>query len=271
MEFKESILFILRRTIWSGRATRADLMEAFPISEATASRAMKRACLRWPGVLVRKPKHVEAFLQVVPPPEASASRMLELLEQTPFSFAQTGLKVPDELRIAGFKIRQANPFDPQVAGTLIHATIRGVQLDLMYVGLRYGEAARWRSVMPLSFDTFQGQWRLHAHDLESAGFPVKSFVVSRMLDAQVSMNKKPKGLRLELGEIPVRRYRAKLNPRMTADQRLVIGRELGLNAKGEALISDSAFFYFKKTYMESHLEGEESIVWPLVVELERMT
>lgn len=154
---------------------------------------------------------------------------------------------------------------------ILRATILNARIDIRYVGLRLGESARWRSVVPVALNDFQGQWRVTAHDLEVIGFPLKSFVLPRILDARASLEKTPKGLRLQTGDVAVRRYKIKLNSRMTADQKIAIGRELGINKRNEIMLSDDAVFDFRKTWMESELGSDLTFVWPLVVELNRVS
>ncbi|OYV39763.1 MAG: hypothetical protein B7Z80_06385 [Rhodospirillales bacterium 20-64-7] len=153
---------------------------------------------------------------------------------------------------------------------ILRTIILNARIDILYVGLRLGESARWRSVIPVALNDFQGQWRIIAHDLEADGFPIKSFVLPRILDAHASIEKTPRNLHLQTGDVAVRRYAIKLNPRMTADQKTAIGRELGINRNNEIMLSDDAVFDFRKTWMESELGSDLTFVWPLVVELNRV-
>lgn len=279
MNYNRSELFIIRRCIWSGRTTRADLMLGFPSSTATATRALDYAATRWPTILQRKPKWLEAL----PHPEiparirlqVDARCMMRLIQEDPARFDLIGLTM-DELHVVSSHLKQdvILTMDGGLLEVILRATIRNAHLDIRYVGLRIGEMARWRSVTPVALNYFQGQWRLSAHDLEATGYPLKSFVLPRILDAQISTDKQPKGLRLQTGDVAVRMYSIKLNPRMTDDQKTAIARELGINDQGVISLSDDAVFDFKKTYMDSDLDqgsGQSpSIVWPLVVNLQRL-
>ncbi len=260
-----SLRFILRRSIWWEKVTRYDLMEAFKMPEASASRTLAEACEKWPSTLVRKKRHVEAAPHCPIPPEASSETMLHLLEAMPDSFADTGLRVPDELRIAGTLIRKPLPIPAELTDLLLQATIQSKMIDIRYVGLKYGDKARWRSVLPLSLDSFQGQWRIHAHDLEVVEFTVKTFVAHRILEARASLGNLPKNLKMGLGELNYRRFKISLNPRLTKDQKMAVARELGLDDKGVIQLNETEVFYFRRTYVDIELKNDEQTVCPLVV------
>jgi len=242
-------------------------MDAFEMPMASATRALSEACERWPGVLIRQKRHVEVAAHAEAPEEASSQTMFRLLEVMPESFADTGLRMPDELRIAGTMIRKPLPMPTGMTELILKATIQSKVIDLRYVGLKYGDKARWRSVVPLSLDFFQGQWRFYAHDLEAKDFIVKTFVLTRVLDARASLQSLPKNLRLAQGELRQRRYQITLNPRLTKDQKLVLAREIGLDEKGTIQLNETEEFFFRRTYLDMELKTNDQTVWPLVTEM----
>jgi len=270
MNYHESSLFVLRRCIWVGRTTRADLMQAFGVPSATATRTLSYAVSHYPLTLRQKPKWVESIPHAAIPTPASAGVLLRLLGENPYQFAVTGLK-PSELNVVITRLKHdvALSVDNAVLTLLLRATIHSTRIDIRYVGLRLGESARWRSVVPVALNYLQNQWRLMAHDLESTDFPLKSFVIPRILDAQLTTEKRPRGLRLQTGDIAQRVYKIRLNSRMTTDQKIAIQRELGINQNDEITLADNVLFDFRKTYMENEIKADANIVWPLVVELQR--
>ena len=260
------LLFILRRCYWKGKTSRQEVMEAFEMPMASASRALVEACEKWPGVLIREKRHVMVAPHAVAPLEANSQTMLHLLEMLPESFADTGLR-PEELRVVGTMIRKPSPMSKEMTELLLKTIIQEKALDILYVGLKYGDKARWRSVVPLSLDPFQGQWRVRAHDLEVEDFPVKTFVLSRILDARISLKDRPKKLILEQGELSQRRFQITLNSRLTKDQKVVVAREIGLDEKGVILLNENEEFYFRRTYVDVELKTSDQTVWPLVTKM----
>jgi len=214
---------------------------------------------------------VAAIPGVEPPIEACAERMLDLFALPDPGFSITGLRMPAELRLVEASIRySALPFGGP-AGVILRGAIRTDVLDVLYVGLRLGENARWRTVVPVALERFQDNWRLRAHDIEKNDFPLKSYNLSRIFDARPSDARIPKGFFPATGDSAIRRYRVRLNPRMTEDQRTAVMRELGINGKGVVRLTEGEVFDFRRTYMDSDFERRDKrIVWPFVVEMERV-
>ena len=280
MKNKPQIYFILRRSLWKGKVTRSDLMKAFEYADlktATASRIMDEALVRYSSILQRKPKWIEPVPHPQIPasiwPQVSAGCMLQLLESVPDRFDITGL-LPEDLYVIQTSLRHDISRDADmesIIDLILRATISCAIIDIQYVGLKMGENARWRSVAPVSLRHFNGQWRIAAHDLEADDYPLKFFVLPRILDAKVSFTKTPKTLRRQTGDVVMRRYEVKLNPRMTQDQKTVIMRELGVDKNDIITLADDAVFDFKKQWMDNDLTREKpDIVWPLVAELKRI-
>ncbi|WLQ14268.1 hypothetical protein O5O45_31615 [Hahella aquimaris] len=265
--------FILRRAIWWGRVTRKDIVNACKLSPPTANRVMEYALSRaeWKSVLVRKPKHIEIALRAPIPRDASALTMLKLLEIDPYNFALIGLRVPDELQIIEVILRNPVQVTSNTAHEIIRATIQKRPLDIRYVGLRIGESGRWRTIVPVAFEVFRGQWRIRAHDLEDLSFKVKTFVVARILEAAFSEREKPKSLLLETGHSATPRYLVKLDPRLTPDQCTALRQELGLNSGGEIQLSEDALFDFQRSYMDKANNQPDHIIWPPVVDLQKQS
>lgn len=271
MNYDLSVLFILRRAIWYGRVTRSDIIEAFDTTQATASRALEHAAtrLQWKNILIRKAKYIESALRVIPPYQASAKTMLQLIEQDPYNFQTLGLRSPTELRIISSHIKAEQAFDETVAHTLLQATIKHWFIDIRYVGLKKGENARWRTIAPVSLECLQGQWRVYAHDLEAAHYPLKFFVFSRIFQAELSKCKIPSRFIWAQGELPKHRYHVTLNPLLTADQKMALQRELGLDNNYHVEMTLPDTFDFKKNYMEGVVEPEKDVIWPIVIDLQR--
>lgn len=310
MNYKESRLFILRRCLWLGRAQRSDVLRAFgkTASAVTASRAIDDAVHMYPSIIARKPKWVEKINHAKIPdilrPLTDARCMMRLIQSDENNFKEIGL-LPNEINFVKTRIRHnvLTPFDSAshqfdidpILDIVLRASILNERIDILYVGLKVGEKARWRSVTPVVINDFDGQWRVYAHDLESSGFPLKHFVIPRILDARISFEKNPKKLHLQTGTVKTSRYHVTLNPEMTSDQKKAIGRELGINKDGEIFLSDDALFDFKKKWLESSITGglsfgangansagqnngakiesggleQSRFVWPLITDLEK--
>ena len=257
----EPDLFVLRRTVRYGMTTRADVREAFgTIGTTRASQALNYAAMHWPRTLERTGKAVKLRDDAETPPEASEVQLMDCLNNGWLEFRHTGLR-PTELPVERIRWTAPNPERAGVLSAVVEAIAHEKILRICYVGLREHECARWRRVYPTGLERLGEQWRLVAQDLDAEGHPVKTFVLPRILAAEVSAERRPGSMVRQGPEdrpisIPVH-----LNPRLTDDQRRVLTHELRIEEGRVIVPKRGEFEYFRRFADEPVSEG---VVWPLL-------
>lgn len=255
----EPDLFVLRRAVRYGVATRADVREAFgKIGTTRASQAMDYAALHWPKTLERTGKAVKLRGGAEIPPEAGEAQLMECLDNGWLEFRQTGLR-PSELPVERVRWTTPRPERPGVLSTVVAAIAHEEILRICYVGLRERESARWRRVYPVGLERLGEQWRLVAQDLDAEGYPLKTFVLPRILDAEATTERLPRDMVRLAADNQRVSFPVRLNPRLTEDQRRVLTHELRIENGLVILPKRGEFEYFRRYADEPVNEG---IVWP---------
>lgn len=255
----EPDLFVLRRAVRFGVATRADVREAFgKIGTTRASQALDYAALHWPRTLERTGKAVKRRDDAEIPPEAGEAQLMDCLDNGWLEFRQTGLR-PSELPVERVRWTAPEPERPGVLFTVVGAIAHEEILRIHYVGLRENESARWRRVYPTGLERLGDQWRLVAQDLEAEGYPLKTFVLPRILDAEATAERRPRDMVRQAPDDRQVSVPVQLNPRLTEDQRRALAHELRIENGRVALPKRGEFEYFRRYADEPVNEG---VVWP---------
>ncbi|MCX8016767.1 MAG: hypothetical protein N2690_02515 [Rhodocyclaceae bacterium] len=270
-------IFILRRATWFGRCKIADLTEAFGITPQAASRDLTRAPTLWRldgrDLLVHERGAVRRILGLQEHPQAAPFVMLELLRRGA-PFQESGLREHECLTLR----QPLNGLQPDIQAhlaailrALIRLEIRPNQviqrtLDIQYVGMKAGETVRTRWIAPVGLEFDGAQARLWAHDLQAPGYPLKSFVLSRIAGASLSARQMPGDLSPEL-ELPKEKVclQATFDARLTKDQRDAIARELSLDPNGRTMTARHRVFHLQRFYAQSNTATET--IWPPLVSL----
>lgn len=262
-------LFILRRAFWFGRVNRNDVVRAFNVSPNLATNDLNRSVSHWVGLLTKEGrKGITRLPGPQIPPEAASNIMLRLFEANAEPW-ETGL-FPEDLHVlAG----AAHVFrgEGDHAEVITLACIRHTPLEILYVGLRKNESAKWRMVMPRALDFTGTQWRLAAHDLEAEELSLKIFAFSRIINVRNanSLNKNicvPMAATLE----PTA-YQVRLSPELTTDQIRSITREFGISERGTILLRKNQAFEFKRDFCTEKPEGMKDVVWPVFTDAKEVT
>lgn len=266
---EERQLFILRRAFWFGRVKRSEVMDVFKISDNQASLDLKRAVFeRWKPYIRRDGltghSGVVPIYGVQAPAEASASKMLSLFERHA-EYNETGLSQSEfNLLVCKAPVYRAND---SLLEVVMQACIHSLPIEILYVGLRKDEEARWRQVLPNGMEFTGRQWRLIAQDISDE--KQKTYVLPRILSARtISITSKIKKInRIGIGEAE-ELYTVTLNSEMTKDQVSAISNELGVD--GSYLKINSRNVYeFRKLYCDDR-SGLEHIVWPVVKDIKKV-
>ncbi len=254
-----------------GRCRRADVDRAFGTDRSPnrASKIIGQAVRQWSEELYRSPRiGVFPNRRVPVPPPAHATVILDLLARNAPPL-ETGL-FPDE----GTPILKPTPatagaMSESATQAVLNAAVREVPLEILYVGLRRGESARWRTVWPRALEFTGLFWRIHAQDLDDAAgaYPIKTFVLARVMDARAAANwKTPQGFRPRSVVRDRQRLRVHLSDALTADQAAAVCTQLGIR-DGVMMWPDHALHAFRREFTDLPVPAE--IVWPVITRLEK--
>lgn len=255
----DPVLFVVRRAFRVGAVRRPDLVDAFGMPEASASRVMQAALQHYPQLLTKQGHVVQPAIGAIPPAFAGESDLMETLDRVGNDYSRTGI-AEKELSVTHVKWASSLPAKPGLMLPLTRAAIEGRPVRLKYVGLKHGESARWRFVLPLGLERMGDQWRLVATDLEAPGYPTKVFVLARVLDLLDQHEKRPRGVLWGVAGDKTVSVQVTLNPRLTADQKHAVAHEMGL-ADGVAHIPQRSIFEYRHRFASS--EPRSGVVWPL--------
>ncbi len=265
---QEGMLFVLRRAVRFGKVVRGDVIEAFDgdFRATKASALMSDAAGRWPDTLERRGHKIALRPNPKIPPEASEEDLMKSLDYGQTEFRRIGLRVPDELGVVVVKWTRALPRQPGAFSVIVTGLIRYRPIELLYVGLRRNEQARWRRVLPITLEKMGDQWRLIAQDLDDgdAAYPVKVFVLPRILDARAADPKLPDHIIRQDYSDPCARIPIRLHPALTPDQRAAIRHELMIQHNQITIARRSMFELLRRF---SDLPARADAVWPLIYPL----
>lgn len=269
MRDREGLLFVLKRAVRFGKVVRSDVIRAFDgdFRATKASALMSEAAARWPETLERGSHEIVLRPNAKIPREASEEDLMKSLDYGQTEFRHIGLRVPDELGVLVVKWTHALPRQPGAFSVIVTGLIRYQPIELLYVGLRKNEQARWRRVLPITLEKMGDQWRLIAQDLddEAAAYPVKTFVLPRIFDARAADPILPdRIIRQDYSDkrarIPVR-----LNPSLTPDQQTAVRHELMIQNHQISIAERSKFEMLRRF---SGLPARNDAVWPPIYPLD---
>jgi len=183
----EEARFVWRRAFRKGRVRRADVMQAFGVADTTATNVLKEAVASSSGWLIRKPKWVEPCVELAetPPHWASAADLLDALDAGEIGFWRTGLDGDqEELSVQYTSWTRRRPLCPRALDSVVMALVGQRLCEIEYVGLRHGERARWRRVLPHAFERVGDEWRLVAEDIDAVEKKARSYVLAQIVGAR---------------------------------------------------------------------------------------
>ena len=268
-DYDSDALFVLRRAFLFGVCRRADVNRAFDThsSPNRAGKILKWATIRWPAMLLYAPKRGVFPRDGVPtPPEARASAILELLERGADP-RQTGI-FPGE----GVPILRPEPMKPTAGSDLatqvvLEACLQEKPLRMLYVGMRQGETARWREIVPRGLEFTGLYWRLHAQDLgdKEKDWPMKVFVLARILEALPSNRKIDPSFRPRFVTKTHQRFRVSFSEHLTEDQCRALSILWGIQ-DGKLRLPRHGVYDFQRNYTD--IPPPSDIVWPPITRMD---
>lgn len=251
--------FVLRRAFRFGRVTRSDVIDAFPeFSYSKGGMVLNRCLETHAQALVRVGKSVVPSARATLPAVASEQDLLNALRHGLFEMRFTGLR-PEELPIQKAAWLALGPTKPGALLTITHAIAHQSGVEIRYAGLRQGEVARWRQLFPLGLEQVGMQWRLIAQDLLADDFPVKSFVLSRVMDAAPMVERLPKTFVPQSETDRQVTVSVAFDDRLTLDQREVLAHELNIH-QGKVTLNARARWEFERQF--GGASAHDDVVWP---------
>lgn len=257
-------IFIIRRAFWTGRAQRGDVVRAFDVSPNLASMAIGEAATSWRSHVRRVGRMGISPLPGVPTPDiASASTMLQLFERHA-SQRETGI-FPEELTV----FCGTSPIyrgDENTTESLLRACLNHTPVEILYVGLRKAETARWRLIVPVALDFTGAQWRLSAADADKECSQVKTFALARILGVRAATRSaKDTGIATGAhGELTT--YKVTLSSELTPDQVRAVRQEYEINSGGRMRLRKNIEFEFKRDFCLKR-PPLQHITWPVFIDI----
>jgi WYL domain len=252
--------FIVRRAFRHGSASRADLMKAIDISSATATRIMSETIIKHGHILQRNGHDILPKPLAKCPSYADEADFLTSIDMGKTDPVSTGL-FEDEIPIIHVSWTNSMPLRPGTLQTIMTAIQRRKQIDIVYIGLTLDQQPRNRKILPLGLEKMNDQWRVVAQDMESPDFPVKVFVLPRIMAASMSISstripyvKGHTDLQSKLAVI--------LNQKFTSHQKQVLEHELNVK-DGKISVTTRSLHEFKRRFADT--PTSKNIVWPPLV------
>lgn len=263
--------FIWRRAFRSAQrcVVRADLMNAFDMSGNKASALLTNVANESDGSMVREGNKVIAKGWASPPFFAGEVDLMDHISRGLTDIEFTGLK-PDELPINRVVWSQNLPSSPGALQKIVSCICTKKPIWILYVGMDKGNAGNWRRVMPLSLDCLGEQWRVSAQDLklEKEHYPVRTFVLTRILDAKDDLEKLPSKFIRASGFDVNRKIPVEFNPLLTKEQMSVLKHEFLIKTGRVDLPERSVYEFFIK-YAGNEVSSNS--VWPPIRQIDTST
>lgn len=266
--------YAIRRLVRRGCLAMSDIVRAVGCSKVAAIAVMKDLESRYPDVIVRNGPR----LFVTSPPQSwldvvTDEQLMEAIrnggdeiETGLITKASSGKKV--ELPI---KIHTWSSGEPpagvmtQIAKCLMQRDPldHRSSMEIKYVSMKRGESAKWRRIVPIGLERVLDQWRLIAQDMASPNHPVKTYVLTRIMESRPSVEPLPPKFKLKLfGNIQFMSD-ITLNRELTTDQENVIRKELSINKEtGQVQLETRTGFEFLRRF--GSIPPSDDAVWPIV-------
>ncbi len=270
----EEALFVLRRAWLIGRCRRSDVDAAFDTQSSPnrASKIIQEAVGRFSEHLFYAPRRgVFPNTRAQWPKEARAEVILDLLAHGAPA-AQTGLFEHDGVPFLLPQPKPAYALTDTATQAVLDAALHDTILDILYVGLRRGEKARWRRVWPRAMEYAGWHWRLHAQDLDDSAhsYPIKTYLLARIMDAkpvQPSQWTAPEDFQPRKLVRTESHLRVHLSDALTPDQLAVIRNQFGI--QGDRMTWPThALYAFRREFTNTPVPPD--VVWPVIARVDEI-
>lgn len=252
--------FIIKRAFRAGAVTRGDVILALGISTATATRLMAEVVMKRGDILERARQRIVPRLLAKPPACASEEALLQTLSEGGHNFLLRVGLYENELPVTYVSWTNSVPKKPGILRTLTEAIRTESFLRIAYVGMREKEEPASRVIAPLGLERMNDQWRVVAQDLGKEGYPIRFFVLSRILDAEkAQLKRRPTGFMHQHHIDAIVPLAVTLNSKLSPLQKEIISGELGIR-EGKVHLAQRGIFEFKRRF--SNEPTSLSAIWP---------
>ncbi len=252
--------FIVKRAFRAGAVTRGDVIQALGVSTATATRLMAEVVTKKGDILKRTRQKIVPRLLAKPPACASEEALLQTLNEGGHDFLLRVGLYENELPVSYVSWTNSVPKKPGILGALIEAIRTESYLRIAYVGMREKEEPASRVIAPLGLERMNDQWRVVAQDLGKEGYPIRVFVLSRILDAEKApLKRRPPGLVHQHHSDAIVPLAVTLNPKLSALQKEIVAGELDIR-EGKVRLAKRGIFEFKRRF--SNAPASPGAIWP---------
>lgn len=267
-----SSLFVLRRAWLIGVCRKRDIERAFGLhdSPATVARVMRDAVNDYPESLKWvKRSGVCPVGSSLKPKEVSPAVMFDLLAKNAQPCA-TGIFDDDGVPVLLPSHRFGLADTESASEAILEAALHGRQLLVLYVGMRRNEQPKWRRVMPRALEYTGLYWRLRAQDIDDSerGFPIKAFVMHRILDAKPCKTPLPSGFRDIVTVKSERLIKVFLNEDLSEYQARTLKNGMRIGDDGVLKWPDHSLYEFKRELAGA--PAQDGIVWPPITRIEEL-
>lgn len=177
----------------------------------------------------------------------------------------------DDIEINRIRFTAHNP----VADITIMMTVRASRyrksgadhrtaIKIRYVGLRRGELAKWRTIIPIRLEEFSGKWRIIGIDAEKD--EIRTFQLSRVIEVDRHLYPIPPGVIVTGAYSPKRRVKITLSKDLTDDQRIAAMNELGIDESMLIELTEGQIHDMRHLYGVD--KPTDNIVWPVIDRVE---
>ena len=254
------IKFIVRRAFRCRSVSRADLVEAINVSSATATRMMSYALKHHGDILERKGHNLVPKPLAKCPKYADEEDLLKNLDSGYHAPIITGL-FEKELPVTYVSWTNSMPPRAGTLQTIVTAIQRKKQIDIVYIGLKRNQQPRNRKILPLGLEKMNDQWRVIAQDMEIKNFPVKVFVLPRIMASSMS-SVSTRSPYIQNYQDSITELHVNLNHNFNSDQKKIFAHELKVK-NGKVSIATRSLHDFKRRFTDT--PPSDDIVWPPLI------
>lgn len=238
--------FIRSRLYWFGRIGRIDIVRAFGVGTAYASRLVTRMHDELGTVRVGKGEAYPPNKQEIPE-GVTSQRFLSDLYNSAVSAADPTPLCGGEIAFSVIDAFRYNVPETILRPIVMALDSRGL-LEIEYLGMNIGDEPKRRLIEPMRLVHVQGRWHINAYCHEAGGS--RDFVLARILSVTEAARKKAADPMLDLAMNAPVAHRYVPHPALSEHQRTVVEREFGMRDGAlEVRLSDGERFYFEQQFV----------------------
>ncbi len=262
--------FCIRRLMRVGKVKRGDIIDATGISTVSASKVLslinKESFITKKGDLLILDGFIDKkhYWHSV-----SNDEQLMYALDNGCSFEETGLKL-SELNVTIKSLSSKSKIKQNLLSSIIKSLNQikvnhKSALDITYISLKEGSCGEVKRIVPIGLERLADQWRVIAHDLMSPQYPIKTYVLSRIIDFNFVTDDLPRSFKKRSPYSTKKIMEIKFNPRLTKEQIGVFKNKLGINENNILEIDSRLEFELLQRFGE--IKKSSNAVWPIIISI----